>query len=461
MFNGPNNIPIAFSSTTITDVGTGFVARDGGTATIDTTEIVNTAVFNYGTAFSADGNGTVITVNEPIASFGGLSSLASETNGGLVIFQFESVGVQNVSKAEGNSGFTLFSFPVTLAAPLASNQSFTVDYLTANGTADGNDYNTASGTLTILPGQMSGTIAVKVLGDFNPEPDETFFVNLSNPILFTNGAPKVASLATTQAVGTIVNDDFTTLSASIANATATKSATMGAQTLMTFAATLNSPVPAGEFFTVNYHATDGTARGNTDYSAPDGTLTFLAGSTTPLSPLTVTVIGSSAQNPPETFNITLDTPLLHFNGFNQTIPGNITTGTATGTLDSPPPSGAVVSVNNVSKLEGKPIPGNSASNFTTFTFTISYTGTLTTSIKVNWTTANGTALGGQDYQQNSGQVTLTPTVTSQTISVTVFADKTVEQDETFFVNLTNPGLNGFSNYTLGNSVGTGTIVNDD
>jgi hypothetical protein len=37
----------------------------------------------------------------------------------------------------------------------------------------------------------------------------------------------------------------------------------------------------------------------------------------------------------------------------------------------------------------------------------------------------------------------------------------VEPNENFFVNLSNPGLNGFSNYTLGTATGTGTIVNDD
>ena len=460
-FTGPQYVPIAFSNTTLTNVGTGFFARDGGKATIASTTITNSGPFMFGTAFAADGNGTVITVTDPTTNYTGVSSLSSQTNGGLVIFLSNVASIQNVSKAEGNSGFTLFSFPVILAVAPSANQMFTVDFSTANGTADGNDYNTANGTLTFFPGQMSATVAVKVLGDFNPEPDETFFVNLSNPILTTNGSPAPGHLTSTQAIGTILNDDVTTIAVSIASATATKSATMGATTLMTFAATLNSAAPAGEFFTVNYHASNGTARGGVDYSAPDGTLTFLAGSTTPISPLTVTVLGSTAMNPPETFNVMLDTPLLHFTGFSQTIPGNIGNGTATGTIDSPPPSGAVVSVNSVAKAEGTPIPGNPASNFTTFTFTISYTGTLTTSIKVNWATANGSAQGGQDYQQNSGQVTLTPTVTSQTFSVTVFADKTVEPNETFSVNLTNPGLNGFSNYTLGTSTGIGTIVNDD
>jgi hypothetical protein len=334
-FAGGNHVPIAFSNTTLSNVGTGFVARDGGTATINGTTITNNGMFNFGTAFAADGAGTVITVFDPIANFTGVSALKNETNGGLVIFLNNAAGIQNVSKAEGNSGYTLFSFPVTLSAPLAANQMLTVDYATSSGTADGNDYNTANGTLTIQPGQQSGTIAVKVLGDLTPEPNENFFVNLSNPILYTNGAPKAATLASTQAVGTILNDD------------------------------------------------------------------------------------------------------------------------------SPTASSPVVSITSISLPEGTPAPGNPASNSTIFTFTISYTGTLTTNIKVNWATANGSALGGQDYQQNSGQVTLTPTATSQTFSVTVFADKTKEPDENFFVNLTNPGLNGSSDYTLGTATGIGTIVNDD
>jgi hypothetical protein len=120
-----------------------------------------------------------------------------------------------------------------------------------------------------------------------------------------------------------------------------------------------------------------------------------------------------------------------------------------------------VSINSVSMAEGTPAPGNPASNSTIFTFIISAAGTLTSNILVNWATANGTAFGGQDYQQNSGQVTLTPSATSATITVTVFADKQVEPNENFFVNLTNPNINGLSNYTLGTATGTGTIVNDD
>ena len=101
------------------------------------------------------------------------------------------------------------------AAP-AANQSFTVDYATSSGTADGNDYMSAGpATLTFGPGQQSATVTVRVFGDFTPEADETFFVNLSNPTLITNGVAAPGHLSRTQATGVILNDDTTSLSASM------------------------------------------------------------------------------------------------------------------------------------------------------------------------------------------------------------------------------------------------------
>ena len=332
------------------------MARDGGTATIDTTEIANNGVFNFGTAFAADGNGTVITVNESVANFAGVAALENETNGGLVIFQFESVGIQNVSKAEGNIGFTLFQLPRHRSplAPLSANP--VIHRRLRDGQrlpADGNDYNTANGTLTILPGQSSGTVAVKVLGDFNSEPDETFFVNLSNAILFTNGAPKAVTLASTQAVGTILNDDFTNIAASISSVSLPEGnqGATATPTPFVFPVTLNVAPTAGQFFTVDYATSNGTADGN-DYQTANGTLTFFAGSTTPASPLTVNVIGDTVVEPNETFNVTLSNPQLHFTNAPQTIPGNLGTATAVGTIvnDDVASRRSVVSVSSFSHV---------------------------------------------------------------------------------------------------------------
>ncbi len=79
----------------------------------------------------------------------------------------------------------------------------TVDFATADGTAtQPGDYASNTGTVTFAPGETSKTVTVQVNGDTAVEPNETFFVNLSN-------ATGNATIADNQGVGTIVNDDAT------------------------------------------------------------------------------------------------------------------------------------------------------------------------------------------------------------------------------------------------------------
>ena len=110
-----------------------------------------------------------------------------------------SISIGDVSQNEGNSGTTTFAFNVSLSA--ASGQTVTVNFQTANGTATtvNNDYVEANGTLTFNPGQISRTINVTVIGDTTFEPDENFFVNLTNPVN--------ATISDNQGLGTILNDD--------------------------------------------------------------------------------------------------------------------------------------------------------------------------------------------------------------------------------------------------------------
>jgi hypothetical protein len=61
-----------------------------------------------------------------------------------------------------------------------------------------------------------------------------------------------------------------------------------------------------------------------------------------------------------------------------------------------------------------------------------------------------------DYVTDSGTVTFSPLVTSQTITIMVNGDTRNETDETFFVN-----LSGQTNSTIGDNQGVGTILNDD
>ncbi|MFM6439732.1 MAG: Calx-beta domain-containing protein, partial [Microcystis panniformis] len=82
-----------------------------------------------------------------------------------------------------------------------SHQTFTVDYSTNDGTAKaGQDYTTVSGKLTFNAGENQKTITIPINNDTNYEGNETFTLNLSNPI---NGAV----LGTSTATITIIDND--------------------------------------------------------------------------------------------------------------------------------------------------------------------------------------------------------------------------------------------------------------
>jgi hypothetical protein len=80
---------------------------------------------------------------------------------------------------EGNSGTTPVVFKVSLSN--ASSRTVTVGYATADGTAKaGSDYVSASGRLTFPPGTVSQSVVVNVKGDTAREPNELFFLQVSN-----------------------------------------------------------------------------------------------------------------------------------------------------------------------------------------------------------------------------------------------------------------------------------------
>jgi hypothetical protein len=77
---------------------------------------------------------------------------------------------------------------------------------------------------------------------------------------------------------------------------------------------------------------------------------------------------------------------------------------------------------------------------------------------VDYATADGTATAGSDYTTTSGTLTFSPGSgpQTQTVSVPIIGDTTVEPDETYTVTLSNPIF-----ATLDQAVGQGTITNDD
>lgn len=114
------------------------------------------------------------------------------------------LSIEDATVKEGNLGNVTVVFRVTLSS--STSDEVTVSYTTGTqaGTASaGQDFVAASGTLTFAPGIVSQQITVTVRSDFHYEPDETFYVTLSDSVN--------ADIDDDTAMCTIVNDDRQTL----------------------------------------------------------------------------------------------------------------------------------------------------------------------------------------------------------------------------------------------------------
>jgi len=147
--------------------------------------------------------------------------------------------------------------------------------------------------------------------------------------------------------------------------------------------------------------------------------------------------------------------------------GKSITATATG-LNAGVPSGTsefsacvtviprpTVSINDVTLAEGN-------AGATNFVFTVTLNGAqgVCTPVTVNYTTANQTATANSDYTLTAGTLTFNPPFAgnslTQTITVPVSGDQTLEPTETFALN-----LSGAAGATIADNQGLGTILNDD
>jgi hypothetical protein len=108
------------------------------------------------------------------------------------------VSISDLSIQEGDAGVKTANLTVNLSK--ASGQQISLQYATADNSAfAGTDYVATAGTLNFAAGETQKVVAVQINGDTFFEADETFFVNLTNPVNVT--------LFDAQGAGTIANDD--------------------------------------------------------------------------------------------------------------------------------------------------------------------------------------------------------------------------------------------------------------
>jgi Ca2+-binding RTX toxin-like protein len=102
------------------------------------------------------------------------------------------------------------------------------------------------------------------------------------------------------------------------------------------------------------------------------------------------------------------------------------------------------------------LPAEGNAGITSVVFNVTLSAASGNTITVDFATANGTAIAGQDYVAAAGTLTFAPGILTRTITVSVTGDATVEPDETFLINLSNA-----VGASIANGQGIATIVNDD
>jgi hypothetical protein len=199
------------------------------------------------------------------------------------------------------------TFTVSLSAP--SGKTVQVSYATADGSAlAGQDYKSASGTLTFAPGETSKTVSVTILADELSESSENFYLRLSNA---TN-----TTLNDSEGEGTI-RDAGDPLPPAISIGDARITEGNSGTIPLTFDVTLSAP--SSQTITVQYQTEDNSALADGDYVTTSGTLTFEPGVTS--QTITVPIIGDDVAEAIESFRVRLSNPT------NATLGGNPGTGT--------------------------------------------------------------------------------------------------------------------------------------
>ncbi|MBN1219676.1 MAG: hypothetical protein JXM69_12165 [Anaerolineae bacterium] len=305
-------------------------------------------------------------------------------------------------------------------------QTITVNYTTNNVTAvAGADYIFTANTLTFAPGQTSRTFDVTIIGDIQPELDETFNVILSNPTNATLGTPNPATI-------TIINDDQPTVQFSSDTYVVDENA---GPAVITVTLSAVSPLTVS----VDYATSAGTAISGSDYADTNGTLGFSPGQDT--LTFTVTITDDALFELDETVVLSLS------NASNAIIGTNPATLTIVN--DDPLPAVQFSDPNyNVREDEGVAVITTTLSAVSEFTVTVTYA------------TSNGPAvdaIAGSDYVSTTGVLTFTPGITTGTFTITIINDSGEEGNENLTITLSNP-----VSATLGTpNPATLTITDDD
>ena len=206
------------------------------------------------------------------------------------------VTVADANGAEGNSGATTMTFPVSLSAP--SGRRVSMAYAIDPGSppaALNTDYTVSpeSGALVFPAGVQTKNLTLQVLGDSADEADERVDVTLLSPVN--------ATITDGTGVGTIRDDDGPAIS--INNVSKNEGWQPGNP--FTFTVSLSAPSP--QTVGAHYATANGSAVAGSDFTPVSGTLWFSPGQTS--RTVTVPVSGDFLVESSEWFAVNLGSPV--------------------------------------------------------------------------------------------------------------------------------------------------------
>ncbi|WP_080603267.1 SBBP repeat-containing protein, partial [Microcystis aeruginosa] len=197
----------ATNGTDYASIPTGITFAAGlSTATVTVNPTNDTAVENNETVALTLASGTGYTIGT-----------ATAVTGTITNDDFSKLSINNITVVEGQNSNAILTVTVDNPNP----QPITFNYTTAPINATANvDYTSKTGTITIAPNTSTATISIPILNDNLNEANETFAINLSNPVNATLTNNKgIVTIS-----DTLTANVTTTLPANVENLTLTGSA---------------------------------------------------------------------------------------------------------------------------------------------------------------------------------------------------------------------------------------------
>ncbi|MNJ98988.1 Calx-beta domain protein [compost metagenome] len=329
----------------------------------------------------------------------------------------------------GNTGTFTIALPTGVLAP----EDISVAYTMSGTATNGDDYETLSGTTTILAGQNSVVINVKAIDDQIIEQTETIILTLTGGTSPTAGNFGVHA---TNGAATLLqaDNDYTAATRLLAVTSNGNAAEPSANS--SFTVSLPTGYVSSLPITVTYALT-GSATYGVDYSSGSATsLTLPAGQNSVQVP--INVINDALIEQTENLTLTITN-------------GVATQGASTVFSFSPNPTAPNASMNiadddnTASNRQLSVTAQNGAEPATNGSFNISLPAGVLSSENINISyTLSGTATSGADYRPITGPIVIPAGQNSVEVPMIIIDDKIIEGTETATLTLTGAGSTNFS-----------------